>query len=103
MLIWLLGLDLKCYIINFELVSCHLLCVSLKSDANSLTMATLPIEKVDVLKIMSIRIIIILIMNLHGATYSYDDQLTTCCHQRLDAIFCVREYLGQRGLATAYS
>ena len=39
--------------INFEPAKCHSLCVSLKRDLHQpLSMATLPIEEVDVLKIL---------------------------------------------------
>ena len=30
------------------------------------------------------------------------DQLTTHCHQRLRALFCIREYLGKSSLVIAY-
>ena len=59
-------------------------------------MATLPIEEVDVLKILGIHCDCKL-------TWSYMiDQLTTRCRQRLGALFRVKEYLGQSGLVTAY-
>ena len=59
-------------------------------------MAILPIEEVDVLKILGIHFD-------RKLTWSYTiDQLTTCCHQRLGALFRVKEYLGQSGLVTAY-
>ena len=30
------------------------------------------------------------------------DQLTTRCHQRLGALYCIREYLSQSGFTVAY-
>ena len=85
--------------INFEPAKCHSLCVSLKRDVNlhpPLSMATLSIEEVDVLKILGIHFD-------HKLTWSYMiDQLTTHCRQRLGALFRVKEYLGQSGLVTAY-
>ena len=59
-------------------------------------MATLPIEEVDVLKILGIHFD-------RKLTWSYMiDQLTIHCRQRLGALFRVKEYLGQSGLVTAY-
>ena len=64
--------------INFEPAKCHSLCVSLKRDVNlhpPLSLATLPIEEVDVLKILGIHFD-------RKLTWSYMiDQLTTHCRQ----------------------
>ena len=85
--------------INFEPAKCHSLCVSLKRDTDShppLFMATLLIEEVDVLKILGVYFD-------RKLTWGHMiDQLTVCCRQRLGALFRVREYLGQGGLAVAY-
>ena len=52
-------------------------------------MATLPIDEVDVLKILEL-------------TWSYMiDQLTTHCRQQLSALYCIREYLDQSGFTVA--
>ena len=60
-------------------------------------MATSPIEEVDVLKVLGIYF-------HHKLTWSsMIDHLTTCCHQRLRALFCVWEYLGKSGLVTPIS
>ena len=85
--------------INFEPAKCHSLCVSLKRDTDlhpPLFMATLPIEEVDVLKILGVYFD-------RKLTWGHMiDQLTVRCRQRLGALFRVREYLGQSGLAVAY-
>ena len=85
--------------INFEPAKCHSLCVSLKRDTDShppLFMATLPIEEVDVLKILGVYFD-------RKLTWGHMiDQLTVRCRQRLGALFRVTEYLGQGGLAVAY-
>ena len=85
--------------INFEPAKCHSLCVSLKRDTDlhpPLFMATLPIEEVDVLKILGVYFD-------RKLTWGHMiDQLTVRCRQRLGALFRVREYLGQSGLAIAY-
>ena len=85
--------------INFEPAKCHSLCVSLKRDTDlhpPLFMATLPIEEVDVLKILGVY------FDRKHTWGHMIDQLTVRCCQRLEALFCVREYLGQSGLAVAY-
>ena len=74
--------------VNFESAKCHSLCVSLKRDITLhplLFMATLPIEKIDVLKILGIYFD-------RKLAWSYMiDHLTTHCHQQLGALFRVRE------------
>ena len=85
--------------INFEPAKCHLLCVSLKRDTElhpPLSMATLPIEEVDVLKILGVY------FDCKLKWGCIIDQLTVHCHQQLGALFRVREYLGQNGLIFAY-
>ena len=85
--------------IKFEPAKCHSLCMSLKRDVSlspPLSMATLPIEEVDVLNILGIHFD-------RKLTWSYMiDQLATRCRQRLGALYCVRECLGQSGLAVAF-
>ena len=85
--------------INYEPAKCCTLCVSLKRDVNlypPLFMASFPIDKVDVLKILGIHFD-------HKLLWSYMiDQLATCCHQRLGALYCIRDYLGQSGIITAF-
>ena len=59
-------------------------------------MATLPIDKGDVLKILGICFD-------RKLTWNYMiDQLTTHCRQQLSALYCIREYLDQSGFTVAY-
>ena len=72
--------------------------MSLKKDVDlhpPLFMDALSIAEVDVLKILEIHFD-------HKLTWSYMDQLATHSHQRLGAVYCVREYLGQSGLTIAF-
>ena len=83
----------------FEPDKCYSLCVSLKKDValhQPLYMDALLIAEVDVLKILGIYFD-------RKFTWNYMiDQLATCSRQRLDAVYRVRDYLGQRGLVTAF-
>ena len=85
--------------INFESTKYHALCVSLKKDVGfhpPVFMDTLSIAEVDVLKVLGIYFD-------RKLTWSYViDQLATQSHQRLGAVYCVREYLGQSGLTIAF-
>ena len=85
--------------INFEPTKCHTLCVSLKKDVNlhpPLFMDALSITEVDVLKILGIYFDCKL-------TWSYMiDHLAARSYQRLDAVYRIREYLGQGGLTIAF-
>ena len=59
-------------------------------------MATLPIDEVDVLKILGIYFD-------RKLLWSYMiDQLITRCRQRLGALYRIRDYLGQSGIATVF-
>ena len=84
---------------NFEPAKCCTLCGSLKRDIDlhpPLFMATLPIDEVDVLKILGIYFDRKLLWS------HMIDQLVTRCRQRLDALHRIRDYLGQSGIATAF-
>ena len=85
--------------INFEPTKCHALCVSLKNDVGlhqPVFMDTLSIVEVDVLKVLEIYFD-------RKLTWSYIiDQLATWSRQQLDAVYRVREYLGQSGLTIAF-
>ena len=85
--------------INFEPAKCCTLRVSLKRDIDlhpPLFMATLPIDEVDVLKILGIYFDQKLLWS------HMIDQLVTRCRQRLGALYRIRDYLGQSGIATAF-
>lgn len=86
--------------VNTEPTKCHFLCVSLKRDTilhPPLSMTTLLIEEVDVLKIL-------VVYFEHKLTWSYIiDQLTsTHFHQQLGALLRVWKYLGQNGLVAVF-
>ena len=85
--------------INFEPAKCRTLCVSLKRDVDlhpPLFMATLPIDEVDVLKILGIYFDRKLLWS------HMIDQLVIRCRQRLGALYRIRDYLGQNGIVTAF-
>ena len=85
--------------INFERVKCHTLCVSLKQDVDlhpPLFMTILLVDEVNVLKILGI------CFNCKLTCSYMIDQLATRCHQLLGALYHVREYFGQSGLAVAF-
>ena len=74
--------------INFEPAKCCILCVSLKRDIDlhpPLFMATLPIDEVDVLKILGIYFDRKLLWS------HMIDQLVTRCRQHLGALYTVLE------------
>ena len=73
------------------------LCVSLNRDIDlhpPLFMTTLPIDEVDVLKILGIHFDCKLLWS------HMIDQLATRCHQHLGALYRIRDYLGQSGIVT---
>ena len=85
--------------INFEPAKCRTLRVSLKRDVDlhpPLFMATLPIDEVDVLKILGIYFDRKLLWS------HMIDQLVIRCCQRLGALYRIRDYLGQNGIVTAF-
>ena len=100
MLIWIVyNLWGRPWNINFEPTKCFSVCVSLKHDVDHHTplfMASLPIQEVQSLKILGLHFDSKLTWN------TMISQLSTCCHQRMGALYCVRKYLGPRGLTVAF-
>ena len=83
-----------------EMLICTLHCsYTLKRDVNlhpPLFMASLPIDEVDVLKILGIHFDRKLLWS------HMIDHLATRCRQCLGALYCIRDYLGQSGIITAF-